>query len=90
MTVSATILSHCAMQLSSAAPVDAIVAAPFNARCNTAAAPRVRAAIALAAPAAGVEMPPLPADGARTHAEVVNPVEGDSRRGQYIQYTIEY
>lgn len=90
MGVSATVLSHCAMQLTGANAATTIAAeAPFSARCNTAATPRIHAASRALSAADEISTPAVAANG-RTQSALIKTDEGDQRLAQYIQYTIEY
>ena len=90
MGVSATVLSHCAMQLSGANAESAQDGEqPFSARCNTAATPRIHAA-SRAMSTADANADAAVAANARTQSAVVKSDNGDQRSVQYIQYTIEY
>ena len=94
MSVSAVVLSHCSMQLTSAAiaNINSIGAEPFTARCNTPMAPRVRSGSAVLT---GSILPEALAMSTATNApraqsEVIRTIDDARRVVEYIQYTIEY
>lgn len=94
MGVSAVVLSHCSMQLTSAAitNINSLGAEPFTARCNTPMAPRVRSG---SAGLAGSALPEALAMSTATNApraqsEVISTTDDARRIVEYIQYTIEY
>ena len=90
MGVSATLLSHCAMQLSGANAASTRAGeASFSARCNTAATPRIHAA-SRAVPAVDDSSAPAFVSHARAQTALIKADDGDQRPAQYIQYTIEY
>lgn len=97
MGVSAVVLSHCSMQLTSAAiaNINGIGAEPLTARCNTPTAPRVRSGSAVLAGSALSDSPSVLAasatsNGARAQSEVISTIDDARRVVEYIQYTIEY
>ena len=90
MGVSATVLSHCAMQLTGANAASSLAGkAPFSARCNTAATPRIHAASRALSAADEISTSAFATNG-RTQSAVINADDGDQRLAHYIQYTIEY